>query len=213
MTRFTPAWLAPTLAALTAVTAMSAGAQTVYRVVQPDGRVVFTDRPPTTAAPGPGASGPAADGGPGLPYELRQAVARFPVTLYSGTDCTPCDAGRQLLAARGVPFAERTVTTPEDLEALRRMGGEGSLPLLAIGAQRINGYAPANWMQYLDAAGYPRASLLPPGYRPSAPQPAAPPPAAPAAATAPAPAAAAPSAPAAAPAVRPDPGNGTGFRF
>ena len=143
-----------------------------------------------------------------LPYELRQTVDRFPVTLYTGSDCAPCDSARQLLVARGVPFSERTVQSNEDIEALRRLAGDNSLPVVTIGGQRLQGFAPAEWTQYLDSAGYPRSSQLPPGYRAPPAQPlvavrAAEP------APAPAPRAAAPAAPAPAPA----PSNPAGIVF
>ena len=102
---------------------------------------------------------------PTLPYELRQVVQRYPVTLYTRDDCQPCDAGRSLLTTRGVPFAERTVKTNQDNEALQRLTGQNSLPLLTIGSQQVKGFLDSEWTQYLDAAGYPSSSRLPSGYR------------------------------------------------
>lgn len=143
-------------------------AQTVYRVVGPDGKVTFSDKPPATTAnvTATGAGGRAVGvGGPPLPFELRQVVARYPVTLYTASNCVPCGAGRALLAGRGVPFTEKTVTTAEDSEALVRISGESSLPFLTIGAQQIKGYSDAEWTQFLNAAGYPGSSVLPANFR------------------------------------------------
>jgi hypothetical protein len=39
------------------------------------------------------------------------------------------------------------------------------LPFLTIGGQQIKGFSEAEWTQFLNAAGYPGASLLPAGYR------------------------------------------------
>jgi glutaredoxin len=103
--------------------------------------------------------------------ELQQIASRYPVTLYTGDNCGPCASGRNLLTARGIPFTERTVTTPEDAAALQRMSGDTSLPFITIGGQQIKGYADTEWTQFLDAAGYPKTSQLPPGYRASAPTP------------------------------------------
>ena len=36
-----------------------------------------------------------------LPFELRQAASRYPVTLYTAATCIPCDNGRQMLQQRG----------------------------------------------------------------------------------------------------------------
>ncbi|WP_326533144.1 glutaredoxin family protein [Pseudorhodoferax sp.] len=144
-----------------------ASAQTVYRSIGADGRVTFSDRPPTAAASAAAAPGrpAAAPSGPALPYELQQVVSRFPVVLYTGTECGPCDSARELLAARGVPFNERSVRSNEDIAALQRLSGDTSLPVATIGGQRLKGFAPSEWTQYLDSAGYPRSSQLPTGYR------------------------------------------------
>ena len=152
------------------VLACSAGAQ-VYRIVGPDGKVTFADTPPP-ASSGAKAS-PAgvtslagtASGDSSLPFELRQVAARYPVTLYTGSDCSPCGTGRAYLASRGVPFTEKTVTTNDDIGALQRMTGGVSLPFLTIGGQQIKGYSETEWSEFLNAAGYPRTSRLPGSYR------------------------------------------------
>ena len=79
--------------------------------------------------------------------------------------------GRALLNGRGVPFTERTITTQKDNDALQSLSGENSLPFLTIGGQKIKGMSDLEWNQYLDAAGYPKASILPAGYRNPAPTP------------------------------------------
>lgn len=145
-----------------------AGAQAIYRIVGPDGKVTFSDKAPPASSNATAfdASGKALPpGGPALPFELRQVVAKYPVTLYTSTNCAPCGSGRALLSGRGVPFTEKTVNTNQDVEALQRMSGESSLPFLTIGGQQIKGYSEAEWTQFLNAAGYPSASLLPAGYR------------------------------------------------
>lgn len=203
------------IATLTLLAALPAVAQGVYRIVGPDGKVTFSDQPPANAqAPAARASGAAAGGGAQLPFELRQVASRFPVTLYTGNDCAPCNSGRNLLNARGIPYTERTVTTPDDIEALRRLaGGEASLPFLTIGGQKLRGYSDAEWTQYLNAAGYPAQSALPPGYRRAAATPlVAVTPVAAAPAAAPGAAAATPAAPAEIPVV-PAPSNPAGIRF
>lgn len=143
-------------------------AQTIYRIVGPDGRLTFSDKAPpdlgkatATTAGGKAVS----TGETGLPYELRQVVSRYPVTLYAGSSCAPCNAGRQLLQARGVPFTEYTISSTEDVEALQRLSGDNSLPFLTIGGQKIKGYSDAEWVQFLTAANYPTSSMLPPNYR------------------------------------------------
>ena len=153
-----------------ALAASAASAQQVYRQVDKNGKVIFSDQPPAAnaapAAPRGGVS-TVGDGGAigGLPYELQQVAQRYPVTLYTGGDCAPCDTGRALLGTRGVPFNERQVKTPADAEALQRLSGESSLPVLTIGTQQLKGFSDTTWSQYLDAAGYPKSIRLPAGYR------------------------------------------------
>lgn len=151
-------------------------AQTVYRIVGPDGKVTFSDKPPATVEQGKvtgtgvGAGGAAANAS-GLPYELRQVVAKYPVTLYTAPQCAPCATGRSMLTARGVPFTERTVSSTEDITQFKQVMGEGSLPVLTVGSQRLKGLSEAEWGQYLDAAGYPKASILPAGFKNATPTP------------------------------------------
>ncbi len=145
-------------------------AQAQYKVVGPDGKITYTDRPP--AASGGKVTSIGSRGTPGgtvdvaLPLELRQPAARYPVTLYTSTGaCSPCDTARQLLRQRGVPYAEKQVQSAEDAEALERLVGSRDVPALAIGTQMMRGLAPEVWGSYLDAAGYPRESRLPASYQ------------------------------------------------
>lgn len=140
-----------------------------YKVVGPDGKVTYTDRAPAPAdgkVTPLGARGVPAVAEVALPQELRQATSRYPATLYvtNGT-CEPCDSARQLLRQRGVPFSEKQVVTAEDSEALERLTGGRDAPTLTLGAQTMRGLSAELWNSYLDAAGYPRESRLPPNYQ------------------------------------------------
>lgn len=159
--------------ALLALMPLLAPAQGIYRIVGPDGRVTFSDKPPTSSekATALSPSGRSTENGATseLPFELRQLISRYPVTLYTGDDCEPCIAGRNLLSSRGIPYTERTVKTPMDVDALQQLSGGATVPILTIGGQRLKGFLNAEWNQYLDAAGYPASSRLPAGYRNPAP--------------------------------------------
>ncbi|HVL43214.1 MAG TPA: glutaredoxin family protein [Acidovorax sp.] len=160
---------------LMALVSVGAQAQAVYRIVGPDGKVTFSDRPPAEASAQPARSStapasPATTNG-ALPYELRQIANRYPVTIYTGSECAPCGSLRNLLTSRGVPYTERTVVSNEDIAALQRLSGSSSLPFGTIGGQQLVGFSDAEWVQYLDAAGYPKQSQLPSNYRQPAPTP------------------------------------------
>lgn len=151
-------------------------AQQVYRIVGPDGKITFSDRQPLTASDAKvsetAAKGVGAGAGPaGLPFELRQVAQKYPVLLYTGDNCGPCGSARSLLSNRGIPFSEKTITTSQDAEALKRLSGEASLPFLTIGSQQLKGFSDVEWTQFLNAAGYPARSVLPASYRPPAPTP------------------------------------------
>lgn len=200
--------------AVLGLVSVSAFAQGVYRIVGPDGRVSYSDQPPPAANArpvAPGAAGAAGNAGAQLPFELRQVVSRYPVVLYTSAECAPCNSGRNLLNARGVPYSEKTITTNEDAEALKRLSGQTSLPVVTIGSQQIKGYSDAEWTQFLDAAGYPKQSALPSAYRRAAPTPLVA--VAPAAPAAPATTAQSQAAEPPAPSVAPPATNPAGIRF
>ena len=159
-----------TLWLLCLLSALPAWAQ--YKVVAPDGKITYTDRP--VAAPGTqvqplqrgaGPAGPVS--GPAavpLPADLRPVAARFPVTLFTSTDCAPCETGRKLLQLRGVPYSERSVSSDDDIAALQRLTSGRSVPTLTVGVQALRGFLESDWQGTLDLAGYPRESRLPKGY-------------------------------------------------
>ena len=141
----------------------------VYRIVGSDGKVTFSDKSPATeGTPRKGAekSSSVTNGASaGLPYELQQVAIKYPVTLYVGDNCGPCGAGRSMLTSRGIPFAEKTVSSSQDAQALQRLSGDTSLPFMTIGSQQLKGFSDNEWTQFLDAAGYPSSSTLTPSYR------------------------------------------------
>lgn len=190
----------------------------VYRIVGPDGKVTFSDRPPADGKAAPAKTVPIAGGGGGgssmasLPAELRTAATRFPVTLYTTADCAPCLTARNFLASRGVPYTEKTVVTQDDAKALQSLSGEVRLPFATIGGQHVRGFAQSEWSQYLDAAGYPATSQLPASWRNPAPTPLVAVQAAPAPANRPQQAPAQPQAEAPLPS-DPSPSNPAGIRF
>lgn len=215
-----PFRLAGCAAVLLLLGVAAAQAQSVYRIVAPDGKVTFSDKPPANPATvnvtGAGVKALATRPEDSvLPFELRQSMARYPVTLYSGPGCVPCNAGRLLLQGRGVPYAEFNVSSNADVEALARISGDNSLPFLTIGGQKIKGFSQTEWTQFLNAANYPAASRLPSGFSFAAAKPLVTTQQAETVAEAPPPAAAAAPSGAAAPLAAPPPAatNPAGIKF
>ena len=150
------------LAALAA--AFAATAQTnVYRWVDKDGKVHFSDTPPPEDAKS--VSQKRLGGGyteeSQLPYATQMAAKRNPVTLYTASGCgTPCDRGRELLSNRGVPFSERNAGgSNAEREALVKLAGSAEVPLLMVGENKVRGYDEDQWNAALDGGGYPRTRL------------------------------------------------------
>lgn len=173
MARNTPLLLSTAAAVLAAAVwlAPTAHAQQVFRIVGPDGKVSFSDQPPPAASSAKAISSAGSAGtrsgaaGGALPYELKQISDKYPVTLYTSESCGPCASARSLLTGRGVPFTEKTITSPEDIKSLQRLSGDASLPFATIGGQQLSGFSDVEWTQFLNAAGYPAASALPASYR------------------------------------------------
>jgi hypothetical protein len=162
------------LAALAAalLVPLAASAQsTVYRWVDKDGKVQYSDTPPTQ---GPKDLQQKRMGGgyvdsTQLPYAMQIAVRKSPVTLFTGAACgEPCKQGRDLLGKRGVPFTERDAQgNPQDADALKGLVGSLVVPVLAVGSATLKGFEEGMWNSALDEAGYPRAVL--PGQVPARP--------------------------------------------
>ena len=162
---------------LLALSTTGAAAQVPYKVVSPDGKVTYTDRP-VVAQPGTqmqalkrDAIAGSAAAGPPLPANLRAVQVRFPVTVYTTGECASCDSGRRLLQGRGVPYVERLVASEDDVDALQRLSGGRSLPVLTVGGQTLRGFSESDWLATLDLAGYPKESRLPRGWQAPAPEP------------------------------------------
>ena len=167
--RFSPTGLAPRAALALVLLVAATASQAQYKVIGTDGKVTYTDREPS-ASEGKiiplGNRAVAQQAEAELPFEVRQAASKYPVTLFvTTTACDPCNSGRQFLKQRGIPFNERLVVTSEDSEALERLSGAREAPTLTIGSQTLRGFAAEVWASYLDAAGYPRESRLPSTYQ------------------------------------------------
>lgn len=100
-----------------------------------------------------------------LPYALAQAVKNNPVTLYTSSDCVPCDQARNALRDRGVPFSEKTVGNDADRAKLADAGGSTNVPFITVGSTKLSGYAADELQGALTAATYPLSKRLPPGYQ------------------------------------------------
>ncbi len=143
----------------------SASAQ-LYKWTDANGKLHFSDTPPPDTGKVSKVKG--ANGGadaPNLPYTLSNAMRNHPVTLYTSSACTGCDAGRSYLREHGIPYAEKTVNTNADIDRLKAAGGDGSLPYITVGSAKMAGFEAGAWDAMLKNAQYPSSKMLPPGYQ------------------------------------------------
>ena len=185
----------------------NAGAQQkeLYRYIDADGKVVYSDKPPPPNAKSvqPKRIGENVIDTSEVPIAARQATERYPVTLYTFECGEPCQGAEALLNRRGIPFKAVNVSDPPGAAKLMALTGSNLAPVLQVGEKMVSkGLNEQRWQAMLDEAGYPRTPpprRMPPGKGTESPPVAkaetSPPPAPPAAApSAAAPSAAAPAA-------------------
>ncbi|MDQ2963695.1 MAG: DUF4124 domain-containing protein [Pseudomonadota bacterium] len=149
--------------------------QQVYRYVDPEGRVVYTDKPPPANARDAQAKriGRNTIETSNLSFAAVLAQERFPVTLYSFGCGTVCDTASALLNKRGVPHTVVDVGQSDGADKLKRLTGGLDAPALQVGDQYTTGYNENRWQTMLTDAGYPKTP--PPRTTPIAKAPAPPP--------------------------------------
>ena len=155
--------------------------QQVYRYVDPEGRIVYSDKPPPPNARDAQAKriGRNTIETSNLSYTAALAEERFPVTLYTFGCGTICDTASALLNKRGVPHTVVDVGQGDGADRLKRLTGGLDAPALQVGDQFTTGFNENRWQSMLSEAGYPQT----PAPR-TAPVGRAPPPTQPAPATA-----------------------------
>jgi glutaredoxin len=149
----------------------SAQAAGLYRWVDESGKVHYGDvpAPEIKQTEKKKFSGGAAAPGADLPYESRRAMQNFPVTLYVADNCAePCQKARDFLNKRGIPFSEKSLSDPKEMDAFRKASGSDQTPTLSVGTTWLSGFQADNWNSELDVAGYPKVA---PYRAPAAPAP------------------------------------------
>lgn len=148
------------LALLMIFIAMPLSAAQLYRWVDADGKVHYTDQPPDAKARNVEKrrfGGNVIDTSE-LPYATREAVKKFPVTLYANECGEACTLATQHLDKRGIPFVRKTIKDETEAEELKKLAGGLEVPTLLIGKKPLKGYQAQDWDTALDAAGYPKSA-------------------------------------------------------
>lgn len=151
---------------LIALIAAPAAADQVYRYRDANGVVHYSDTAPPVDARDTERKrmgNRATD--PNVPYALQTAKRNFPVTLFVADECgSGCSQATAYLAKRGVPHAEQNASDEAGRKALlAATSGKAEVPVLVVGKSVLRGFEESAWANALDAAGYPRSSVLPAG--------------------------------------------------
>ncbi|HEV3241187.1 MAG TPA: glutaredoxin family protein [Casimicrobiaceae bacterium] len=146
------------LLTLVAATAATAQMQQVYRYVDAEGRVVYSDKPPPPDAREAQAKriGQNTIETSALSFSAAMAQERFPVTLYNFSCGVVCDTAAALLNKRGVPHTIVDVSTGDGPDKLKRLTGGLDAPALQVGDQYVTGFSESRWQALLTDAGYPK---------------------------------------------------------
>ena len=151
----------------------------MYRWVDHDGTVHYTDQPPPPSAKKVEEKkfGGNLIQGDKLPYSTKQAAKNFPVTLYTGDCGDTCTQAKAYLAKRGIPYAERLPgKNPADADLFKKVSKENLIPLLLVGNSiTLKGFSESEWASALDQAGYPASNPFTPGQQPKPAEPGKPP--------------------------------------
>jgi len=133
----------------------------LYRWIDENGRVRYSDTPPPASAKGVQKKQYSTGAGePGMSYATQRAMRENPVVLYTAPECGQiCADGKALLDKRGIPYREVVVRSNEQIEELQKLAGKNQVPALIVGAQVVSGYEAAAWTGALDRAGYPSAAV------------------------------------------------------
>jgi len=166
-----------------AAAVIAAGApaqQQVYRYVDKDGKVVYSDRSPPTDSKEVQAKrlSPNFIESNTVPMATTQAAERFPATLYTFACGTVCQSAEALLNRRGIPYTTVNIEDVKGAEQLKKLTGEQAAPVLQLGDKLVaKGFNESRWQAMLDEAGYPKSAPRRTTTPKGAPEPPPPPPA------------------------------------
>jgi glutaredoxin len=157
-----PRRLAYACGALAGILVAGAAAQDqqIYRYLDPNGRIIYSDHVP----PADARSVEAKKLSPNLietdqvALAAQRAQERYPLTLYTFPCGDVCDRAEALLNRRGVPYTTVNVQEQSGAEKLKKLTGELQAPVLQAGDKLlVKGFSDVQWQMLLDNAGYPAA--------------------------------------------------------
>ncbi len=129
------------------------GAQTLYKSVGPDGRIVYSDRPPDDgrldktmtfenlpSSPLPASTSASVEQLRRMGPSSSTNTPTSGIVLYSAAWCGYCKRAKAYLAAKGIRYQEFDIDTKDGRAAFANAGGGRGVPLLIVGGQRVKGF-------------------------------------------------------------------------
>jgi len=141
-----------------------AGSETLYKSVSPDGRIVYSDKPPAgsrvekTVEYAPGPSSPLPEYVLRFKAEMEKRLGQQSssasasgdsVRLFTASWCGFCRKAKAYLAKKQIGFTEYDVETSEGMEALARVGGGQGVPILVWRDQKLYGFSEPSYEAFL----------------------------------------------------------------
>lgn len=129
-----------------------AGAQTLYKTVGADGKVVYSDRPPAEGKVQalqqeqlPISIVPGMPPAPAGKATTKKAVVQHgQAVLYMAQWCGYCRLARAYLAKNQIAYREIDIDTPDGKAAFAEIGGRG-VPVLLADGQRLAGFRESSY--------------------------------------------------------------------
>ncbi len=150
------------------VATTAAQAETLYKVVGPDGKITYTDRPPadgtstTTLRFADAPSSPLPPSVLKYQAELQKSMqnrlaqmkrmdsADTPV-LFSASWCGYCKQAKAYLQTKGINYQEIDIDTPDGGRAYFEAGGRQGVPLIVAGGRRQQGFSAGSYDNFFGA--------------------------------------------------------------
>lgn len=144
-----------TAVALFNIGSLVSHADTLYKSVGPDGKIIYSDKPPIrgnvekklTIRNLPASKLPAAAPGKVAQVEDKKAGNKAnanagAVTLYTASWCGYCRQAKAYLASQKINYREVDIETEDGMVEFSQAGGSGSVPLLVAGKESLQGFSP-----------------------------------------------------------------------